>query len=168
MLKLLILLLKSLGLIVIGILISSFTLSEPQVETKIVYVDQKEEFSKEALIKAIEDLNFKHPEIVLAQAKLETGHFESKIFLENNNLFGMKVAYSRPTTAIGTRNGHALYRHWKDSLIDYALYTSAFMRYNSENDVFSHLGKYYAQDPIYEKKVRKVVNDVRNGNYFVE
>jgi hypothetical protein len=63
---------------------------------KIIVVDEtSNKFSEEELIQLIKDLNMKFPHIVLAQAKLETGNFDSNIFKENNNLFGMKQARIR-------------------------------------------------------------------------
>lgn len=121
------------------------------------------EFSKEALIDEIEALNFKYPEIVIAQAKLETGNFTSDLFKTNNNLFGMKKAYIRISTATGVKNGHATYNCWRDSLLDYAFYTSRFVRANTEEEFLAHIGKYYAQDPVYESKVRRVTT---TSNYF--
>lgn len=82
------------------------------------------DFSEAALISFMKKLKIKYPETVLAQAKLETGNFTSPIFKENHNLFGMKVAEKRPTSAIGINRGHAQYRDWKDSVIDYALLQS--------------------------------------------
>ena len=72
-------------------------ISQPKIQTKyitntekITLVENLDIFNEELLIKEISKLNFKYPHIVLAQAILETGTFESKIFKENNNLFGMK------------------------------------------------------------------------------
>ena len=60
--------------------------------------------------------------IILAQAKLESGHFSSDIFLENNNPFGMKQAKSRETTAVGTHRGHAVYPTLEHAVKDYILW----------------------------------------------
>ena len=59
---------------------------------------------------------------IIAIAKHETGNFTSKIFRENNNLFGMKQAKTRENTAIGTNHGHAVYCCINDSLIDFLLW----------------------------------------------
>lgn len=116
-------------------------------------------FSEEELISEIQRMKIKYPHIVLAQARLETGHFTSDLFVNNNNLFGMKLPWNRPTTAIGVRNGHAVYKSWRDSLIDYALYSSRYIKVNSEEEYLTHLGKYYAQDPKYKEKVKRVINE---------
>jgi flagellum-specific peptidoglycan hydrolase FlgJ len=126
------------------------------VET-IFYEVTNEVFSEELLIEAIKQMKLDHPHIVLAQAKLETGHFRSTIFLENNNLFGMKQARSRPTTALGTHRNHAVYSNWRESLIDYALYSAYYVQDKDEEEFYEHLNDNYAQDPIYNVKLRNVV-----------
>lgn len=146
-------------IIVVYHLLASFAYeSEVIVEKDIKHVQVcNESFSEDALIEAIKEMKFEHPHIVLAQAKVETGHFTSRIFQENNNLFGMKMAWKRPTTAIGVFNGHAVYKNWRESLLDYALYTAYYVQKKDEDELYSHLGKYYAEDPKYSLKVRRVV-----------
>ncbi|MBC7915529.1 MAG: glucosaminidase domain-containing protein, partial [Pyrinomonadaceae bacterium] len=93
-------------------------------EIKKTSVNASESFSEPALLAFMKKLKIKYPETVLSQARLETGNFTSDIFKENHNLFGMKVAEKRPTSAIGVHRGHAQYRDWKDSVVDYALFQS--------------------------------------------
>ena len=50
----------------------------------------KEKFSEKALVNLLVSCNVKFPHIVLAQAKLESGNYSSKMFKVNHNLFGMK------------------------------------------------------------------------------
>lgn len=64
----------------------------------------------------------KQPNVVLAQATWESGHFGSDIFKENNNLFGMKKPAVRKTLATGENRGHATYKNWVDSVKDYKLF----------------------------------------------
>jgi hypothetical protein len=66
-----------------------------------------------------------HPEIAYAQALLETGHFKSAVFIENHNLFGMKLPSQRQTLAIGKNRGHAKYKTWQDSVKDYKMWQDA-------------------------------------------
>ena len=82
-------------------------------------------FTPENLKAEINKLGIVYPDIALAQAKWESTHFTSKIFLEGNNLFGMKLAYQRDTTAIGKHRGHAKYNNWQDSVKDYKLWQSS-------------------------------------------
>ena len=50
-----------------------------------VIKENKKSFSKDALIDKIKTLNIKYPHIVLAQSIIETGHWTSNIFKENNS-----------------------------------------------------------------------------------
>ena len=54
--------------------------------------DTTGEFSTDKMVYLMKELNIKYPHIVYAQSLIETGHFDSKIFKENNNLFGMKTS----------------------------------------------------------------------------
>jgi hypothetical protein len=117
------------------------------------------QFSEENLLLIFKKLNVKFPEIVLAQSKLETGHYSSKIYFENNNLFGMKKAYRRPSTCKGTKYGHCYYDDWFDSVIDYVIYQRVFLSHiENSDDYLRVLGKSYAEDPRYAEKLKKLIN----------
>ena len=59
-------------------------------EEVMIFTAKQNAFSDEKLVEEIKHLNFKFPHVVYAQSILETGRFKKPIFLENNNLFGMK------------------------------------------------------------------------------
>ena len=114
-------------------------------------------FSVDSLKAFITALNIKHADIVFAQAVYETGHFSSNIFNQNNNLFGMKMAYRRPKTAIGIKNGHAEYNNWKESVIDYALWQNRYANFSDEDEYFEYIGKNYAEDSSYVQKLKLII-----------
>ena len=62
-----------------------------------------------------------NPKLIYAQALLETGNLTSKIYKENNNAFGLKLAKVRKTTAVGENRGHAVYKTLYDCVVDYFL-----------------------------------------------
>jgi hypothetical protein len=127
-------------------------------EEKLIILREANSFSEQKLIESIKELNFKFPHIVLAQAKLESSNFSSPIFLENNNLFGMKEAKVRANLAIGTKRSHAFYKNWKDSLLDYALYYSTYLsKIRTESEYFEYLNQSYAQDPNYVVKLKNII-----------
>ena len=127
-------------------------------EEKLIILREANTFSEQKLIESIKELNFKFPHIVLAQAKLESSNFSSPIFLENNNLFGMKEAKVRANLAIGTKRSHAFYKNWKDSLLDYALYYSTYLsKIRTESEYFEYLNQSYAQDPNYVVKLKNII-----------
>jgi flagellum-specific peptidoglycan hydrolase FlgJ len=106
----------------------------------------------------LKDLNVKFPYIVMAQSIQETGHWKSGIFLENHNLFGMKEAQRRITTAEGTNRNHAYYNHWRESVYDYAFYQCRYLNgIHTESDYFTYLGASYAEDSSYVERLKKVI-----------
>lgn len=135
--------------------IASSVSHHPNIVEKIVYQQnempvQPAKFTEERLLEKLIAYKVKFPELVLAQAKHETGNYTSVIFLENHNLFGMKLSERRPSTAIGINRGHALYKNWEDSVMDYALYQTTYMRtITTEADYIKYLESYYAEDPSY-------------------
>lgn len=76
--------------------------------------------------------------VAKAQIILETNALKSKICLKNNNLFGMKMAKYRPTTAKGIRYRHAYYDNFIESIRDYKLYQDYFLVENCP-DEYSYL-----------------------------
>lgn len=109
----------------------------------------------------------KYPEYVFIQAAHETDYFTSSVFHECNNAFGMKLAYARPTTAIGECRGHARYTSWKSSIEDYKLYQDKYLptyesTYGSVENLETYLhfltSRAYAEDPHYCRKVLQLAN----------
>jgi uncharacterized FlgJ-related protein len=106
----------------------------------------------------LKELNIKNQHIVIAQAILETNNFNSNIFIENNNLFGMKVATQRPTTNKGENNNHAYYDTWRESVQDYAFYSATYLnKLKTEDDYFEFLSQYYAEDTNYVNKLKNII-----------
>lgn len=87
---------------------------------------QQSKFSTDSLILYMKKIGVKHIKIALQQAKLETNYFSSPIFIENKNLFGMQLAWSRKHVAIGRKDNYALYSDWKNSVKDYYLWQNQF------------------------------------------
>lgn len=124
-------------------------------------------FTESALIKLLKDCNIKYPYIVLAQAKLESSHFTSEIFRNNNNMFGMRKARQRVTTAQSERMTYAYYRDWRESVFDYAMYQSEAMRsVSNENEYYAKLGERYAEDPQYISKLQRIVEKEKLKDIF--
>ena len=120
--------------------------------------DTTSEFSQEKMVSLMKELNIKFPHIVYAQSLIETGHFDSKIFHENHNLFGMKQARTRVTTAQGTQYNHAYYENWRESVYDYAFYQCRYLSgLKNEEEYLAYLGRSYAEDPNYLSKIRNLV-----------
>ena len=83
-----------------------------------------------------------HPEIVLAQARLESGNFKSTRAKRDHTILGIKH---------GTR--YAKYARWQDCVADYKRRISS--RYKG-GDYYVFLRKIgYAQDPEYINKLKR-------------
>lgn len=138
-------------------------------EILIIYPFEEDYFSEDSLVTYINRLGIKHPDIVYAQAILETGEFTSPIFRENNNLFGMKYVkdfksrYPRPTTAIGSQFGHAVYNNWRLSVDDYQLWQDMFKKtpIESEEDYLLLLDRRYAIPGKYVPVLKGIIDKVR-------
>jgi hypothetical protein len=127
--------------------------------------ENKDDFTEERLINLLKELNVKYPHIVLAQAKLESNNFTSKIFRENHNLFGMKQARMRVNTADGTQHNHAYYESWRASVLDYAFYQCRYLGgIRSEDGYYQYLGQSYAEDGGYVTKLMALIrkNDLKS------
>jgi uncharacterized FlgJ-related protein len=108
---------------------------------------QEDEFSEENLKKEINNLGFKYPDIIYAQAVEETGRFKSPVFKQNNNLFGLKIPNLRPTLAIGENLNHAKFKNWRESLIERAMWDI-----QNTNNIYSKQEYYQLLDAIYAEK----------------
>ena len=126
-------------------------------------------FSEEALIDLLRSSNIKYPYIVLAQAKIESGNFTSRIFKQNHNLFGMKQPRIRTTTALGTRFGHAYFSSWESSVYDYAMFQNYRMHgVESELEYYAKLADGYAEDSTYAVIIKKTVDSLKLKKHFQE
>ncbi len=121
--------------------------------------EQDTTFSEIELVHYLEKLNVKYPDIVYAQAKLESGHFNSPVFKLNNNLFGMTTIGNRPTTSIGSRYGFAYFNTWRDSVLDYVIYQCLYLKDKSYEEYLYYLDTVYAEDPNYIIKIKNIVEE---------
>jgi len=140
------------------------------IESELVVLDSSEVvFSQDALVKELKKLNIRFPHIVLAQSILETGHWNSRIYQENNNLFGMKQARARATTAKGTQLGHAYYDEWKESVTDYALYQAAYLnKLRTEKKYLNYLDKNYAEAKNYDQTLMSIIQRENLKELFLD
>lgn len=165
------LMLKALTVIVIMFSVFGLTIQSPrqdrtESEVMIIMAEQNK-FSADKLIGMIKEMNFNYPYIVYAQAILESSNFQSRIFKENHNIFGMKQAVLRITKAKGTQYEHAYYKNWTESLDDYALYSSTYLSpLKTENDYFEYLSQNYAEDSQYVTKLKKIIASLNLKSKF--
>lgn len=149
--------------IILSVLIVVFGIGV--VVGKSIYDKPVETITKEQIIQEISfedsvynyilELNIQHPEVVLRQARIESGNFKSRVFLENNNMFGMKIPNKRPNMVSGSNRGYAVYNTWQESVIDYALYQVYSGKNLSKEDYINMLNNNYAKDTEYLNKLIK-------------
>lgn len=131
------------------------------LEKEMIVVDlaqDKSKFTKAKLVELLKELHVKHPHIVMAQSILETGHWTSAVFKQNNNLFGMKQAGARINTAQGTSLNHAYYDNWRESVYDYAFYQCRYLpNLADEDSYFAALDASYAEGSNYSQGLKQVI-----------
>lgn len=124
-------------------------------EIKVVHIVNEEQpdfFSKspqEGLIEALEYYGVKHPQIVYAQAVLETGHFKSDLCLNGNNLFGLYNS---------KKHRYYTFDHWKDCIIAYKEMIQ--YKYKDGDDYLNFLKEIgYAEDSEYICKLKELIKN---------
>lgn len=106
--------------------------------------DTLPELTESNLRNALIEHNIPHHKIVLAQAKLESGNFNSKLTRTHQNIFGMKKG-----------NRYRRYSHWLECVKDYKKRISS--RYTG-GDYFSFLRRIgYATNPNYTNLLRRMI-----------
>lgn len=111
-----------------------------------------EDVNEEVLYKTLVHYKFPEPAIITAQAVLETGNFKSRLCSDNNNLFGLY-------------NSKKLEYYKFDSWISCVFAYKQFIlsRYEPEEDYYGFLDRIgYAEDPLYESKVKKLELEIIN------
>lgn len=109
-----------------------------------------EELNDNTLFKALKYYNVEEPSIVLAQAKLESANYKSKLYKEKNNLFGLYNSKSQQ---------YFTFEHWTDCII---AYKNMIQRRRKEGeDYYKFLQRIrYARDKEYIDKLKEI-----NRNY---
>lgn len=114
-----------------------------------------------------------YPEIVYAQAVLESGAFKSKLANLNNNLFGMRMPMQRRTTAIGKSRGYSIYKNWKQSVADYKLWQNNLFKKKvmSLYEYKKYLNSRYSESKNYTAKLNSIIrinkNKYEKSNLYV-
>lgn len=146
------------GMLLLGTIATKAQEKQVQIES-----NTQESISKESLYEQIIKYGIKFPDIVFAQAVLESGAFTSKLFKTANNLFGMKVPTKRETSSVGkTQSGYSKYTDWNLSVYDYFLWQDYMLKNKSEltkNQYLALLGKVYATDKRYVSSLKRVIGE---------
>jgi uncharacterized FlgJ-related protein len=143
--------------VILTVVLSLITLSNTN-EKSYRIVTEVISFSELNVYKQLIRIGIAYPDVVLAQAKIETGNFTSRIFIENNNMFGMKLPERRRTTAIGENRNHAEYTDWIQSIKDYKIWQDKMIhRAPTKRSYLSYLKRNYAEDKNYINKIKEII-----------
>jgi len=118
----------------------------PEIRKPSIIVDtvRIETFSEANLIRYMEILEIEYPDIVLAQAKLESANFTSNRFKEHNALFGFQ-----------TSNDNVIkYKSWKQSVINYKNWQMRRLK-DGENYYDFLVRVKYSEDSNYVNKLKQ-------------
>lgn len=142
--------------IVIGLLVNFFTPKTTVVYKEInkpnqtiILADTIKPYSSlvdSNVYREIVSNNIYHPDIVLAQAKLETGNYKSKVCTVYNNLFGLR----KPD------GSYYKFNSWQESVKAYKDWIQN--KYIPPNDYYDFLDSIgYAEDSNYTNKLKDMV-----------
>lgn len=145
--------LKTMKKILLIILFSFVSISF--LETKVLPRETEDisflqgELNDSTLYLALQYYEIKHPRIVLAQAKLESGNYKSKHCINKNNLFGLYNS---------KKKRYYSFEHWSHSVLAY----KNMVEYKYKGgDYYRFLDKVgYASDPFYIDKVKRIENNL--------
>jgi uncharacterized FlgJ-related protein len=101
------------------------------------------------------------PDIVFAQAVLESGGFTSRLTQKNNNIFGMRNPMKRTTTSVGSYHGYAIYESWRESIEDYYLFQKMLFSTHkfTRASYLNYLDKYYSTSKGYKTALLKIIKN---------
>ena len=127
----------------------------PEIKV-VLHIDNKDIqpdfFSKspqEGLMEALEYYEIKHPQIVYAQAILETGHFKSNVCLNYNNLFGLYDSKNKD---------YYKFNHWAESIVAYKEWIQK--KYQPPNNYYVFLEEInYAEEKSYTRLLKEIVKN---------
>lgn len=115
-------------------------------------------FTEDRMIEYANKIGIKYVDVMVAQSRIETGWYSSKIFKEGSNLFGMKLPKRRATTASGEHRNHAKYDSWIKSVEDYKLWQEMVLqKVNSKKEYLDYISKHYAENPNYLNLIKKQI-----------
>jgi len=145
-------------LLLLGTMTTKAQEKQVQIET-----NTQEGITKESLYEQIMKYGIKFPDVVFAQAVLESGQFTSKLFKSANNLFGMKIPTIRESSANGkTKSGYSSYEDWSFSVYDYSLWQNFMLKNKGDltkKEYLALLGKVYASDKRYVSSLKRVIGE---------
>lgn len=126
---------------------TNVAMAEVVEDTPVFYAQPSEiqkELTEENLKEELSRHNIPHADIVLAQAKLESGNFKSELVKSHQNIFGLRKG-----------SEYRRYDHWTECVLDYKKYISS--KYTG-GDYYIFLNRIgYATHPEYVNRLKALV-----------
>lgn len=126
---------------------TNVAMAEVVEDTPVFYTQSSEtqkELTEENLKEELCRHNIPHADIVLAQAKLESGNFKSELVKSHQNIFGLRKG-----------SEYRRYDHWTECVLDYKKYISS--KYTG-GDYYIFLNRIgYATHPEYINRLKALV-----------
>lgn len=109
-----------------------------------------------------------YPDVIMAQYQLESACGTSQVAKRNNNLFGMRKAFTRKSVRCRTfdKAGYAVYNNWQLSVID-RIFWEEHEFHNikpTREEYLAKIKRIYAEDQNYISKIERIAADYRD--YF--
>ena len=134
------------------------TIIAPPIDTVPVTPSFIGKSAEEGLREALSFYKVEHPDIVYAQAILETGHFKSMGCIKDNNLFGLYNSKA---------NRYCRFNHWTESVIAYKEWIQR--RYKPPENYYKFLMRIrYASHPQYIPKLKQIVKKEDDKRRYAE
>ena len=120
------------------------------------FINQPEQINDSTLYVFLKDNNAWYPEILLKQAKIESGNYTSDVYMNSNNLYGMKKVGRRQTTQLhNTYNGYGCYTNWCESVLDRMLWDVFYFKNEKPTkEEYLKAMSVYAEDTCYLSKIQ--------------
>lgn len=140
------------NILLVGLVISAFKtkpeivyITKEKIVEKVKVVPEDINLTDSAILKELVKGKCILPNVALAQAKVETGHYKSVVCKENKNLFGIKKHKCK--YVLGEKNNHAIYKTYKDNIKCYL---------HIQEHYLSKIDGKYAEAPGYIPYLRKI------------
>lgn len=119
------------------------------------FINTPKDINDSILYKFLVNNNAWYPDILLKQAKIESSNYSSDVYLNANNLYGMKKVGKRQTTQLNnTYKGYGCYSNWCLSVLDRMLWDMfMFDNVKPSKEEYLKAMSIYAEDTNYIKKI---------------
>ena len=118
------------------------------------FINTPEEVNDSTLYQFLLDNNAWYPDILLKQAKIESGNYTSNVYRNSCNLYGMRKVGKRNTTQRGVYNGYGVYDNWCLSVLDRMLWDVFYFKNKKPTEEeYLKAMSVYAEDENYINKL---------------